>query len=270
MAEATPSGTRGVPVARYAGLRLGLRGGPLHWLLERLPTPSRNPFAVGYLLLLAGTTALTQFGDPQLVHQLQTMSSTDGHHLTSTPLRSLLMSGLWVVGPVWMPYFWAFALTVAPLERRVGAARTAGVFAAGHVVGTLVSQGVVAVAVALGRVGPSILDELDIGISYGVLACLGAMAGLLSRRGRVLALAAAVLLVAHQLSEDADLVTAIGHPTALLAGVALWRPLRRGPGRPRGPLGRLRLRLPRAAKVPGRRPRGAAAGAGTGLTAPVR
>ncbi|MFE0461693.1 rhomboid-like protein [Kitasatospora sp. NPDC058965] len=240
MAEAMPTGTRGVPVARYAGLRLGLRSGPLLWLLRQVPTPRRNPFALAYLLVLAGTTALTRFGDPQLVHQLQTMSSTDGHHLVSTPLRSLLMSGLWVVGPVWMPYFWAMALTVAPLERRVGPLRAAGVFAAGHVVGTLVSQGLVAVAVAMGKVGPSILDELDIGISYGVLACLGALAGLLSRRGRVLALTAAVLLVLHQVTDDADLVTAIGHPTALLAGIALWRPLRRRPPGPRGPFGPLR------------------------------
>jgi hypothetical protein len=253
MAEPLPIGSSGAPAARYGGLRLGLRSGPLLWLLERVPTPRRNPFALGYLLVLAGTTALTRFGDPQLVHQLQTMSSTDGHHLTSTPLRSLLMSGLWVVGPVWMPYFWAFALTVAPLERKVGAVRAAGVFAAGHVVGTLVSQGVVAVAVGLGRVGPGILDELDIGISYGVLASLGAMAGLLSRRGRVLALTAAVLLVLHQVTDDADLVTAIGHPTALLAGVALWGPLRRGPGRPGGPLGR--LRLPRLPRLLGQRPR---------------
>jgi hypothetical protein len=251
MAEGTRSGVRYAPTAPYAGLRLGLRTGPLQWLLDRVPTPRRNPFTLTYLALLAGTTALTRFADPQLVHQLQTMSSTDGHHLLSTPLRSLLMSGLWVVGPVWMPYFWAFALTVAPLERRVGPLRAAGVFAAGHVVGTLVSQGVVAVAVALGKVGPSILDELDIGVSYGVLASLGALAGLLSPRGRAVALTAAVLLVAHQMTDDADLVTAVGHPTALLAGTVLWRTLRRPPRGPRRPLRRLlRLAGPRGAVEP--------------------
>ncbi|WP_051966673.1 rhomboid-like protein [Kitasatospora mediocidica] len=216
--------------APYAGLRFGLRAGPLHWVLDRVPTPRRNPFALTYLLVLAGTTVFAQFADPGLVHQLQNMSSTDGHNLVHTPLRSLLMSGLWVAGPVWMPYLWAFAFTVAPLERRVGPLRALGVFAAGHVVGTLLSQLVVAVAVATGRMAPSELDVLDIGVSYGVLASLGALAGLLSVRGRYLALAGAFALVVHQIANEQDLVTAIGHPTALLVGMALWGPLRRPPG----------------------------------------
>lgn len=139
------------------------------------------------------------------------------------------MSGLWVAGPAWMPYLWAFAFTVAPLERRVGSLRAAGVFAAGHVVGTLLSQLVVAIAVATGKVGPSMLDELDIGVSYGVLASLGAMAGLLPPRGRYLAVAGALLLVGHQVLSSPDLVTGIGHPTALLVGMALGGVLRRTP-----------------------------------------
>ncbi|MFI9270419.1 rhomboid-like protein [Kitasatospora sp. NPDC052896] len=231
--------------APYAALRLGLRSGPLFWVLARVPTPRRNPFALLYLVVLAGTTLFAHFGDPVLVHQLQTMSSTDGHHLLHTPLRSLLMSGLWVAGPVWMPYLWAFAFTVAPLERRIGSLRAIGVFAAGHVVGTLLSQAVVAVAVATGHLGASALDELDIGVSYGVLCCLGAFSGLLPVRGRIAALVGAFLLVAHQILSDQDLVTAIGHPTALLVGIALWGPIRR----PRRPRGRRPLRgpLPRPA-----------------------
>ncbi|MEY9945903.1 rhomboid-like protein [Kitasatospora sp. GAS1066B] len=250
-ANAARSGARPAAVTPLTGLRFGLRSVPLRWVLNRLPTPRRNPFACGYLVVLAGTTVFAQFANQDLVHQLQTMSSTDGHHLLHTPLRSLLMSGLWVAGPVWMPYLWAFAFTVAPLERRVGPLRAAGVFAAGHVVGTLLSQAVVAIAVATGKVGPSILDELDIGVSYGVLASLGALAGLLSVRGRYLTLGGAVLLVAHQIITDQDLITAVGHPTALLTGVALWGVLRR-PRRPgRGsPVRGLPRRLPRRAAEP--------------------
>lgn len=156
------------------------------------------------------------------------------------------MSGLWVAGPAWMPYLWAFAFTVAPLERRVGSLRAAGVFAAGHVVGTLLSQSVVAIAVATGKVGPSMLDELDIGVSYGVLASLGAMAGLLPPRGRCLAVGGALLMVGHQVVSSTDLVTGIGHPTALLVGMALWGVLRRTPPqRPGGGRGRVARWLPR-------------------------
>ncbi|GAA1262754.1 hypothetical protein GCM10009665_60500 [Kitasatospora nipponensis] len=244
MADSSRGGLPTAPVTPYAGLRLGLRAGPLLWVLDRMPTPRRNPFAVGYLLVLAGTTVFARFGNQDLVHQLQSMSSTDGHHLLHTPLRSLLMSGLWVAGPVWMPYLWGFTFTVAPLERRIGSLRAAGVFAAGHVAGTLVSQAVVALAVATGQVGPSILDELDIGVSYGVLASLGAVSGLLSPRARGFALAGALLLVGHQMLSARDLVTAIGHPTALLVGIALWWPLRRPPRGPRRSRERRAVRRP--------------------------
>ncbi|GAA2131850.1 hypothetical protein GCM10009760_06070 [Kitasatospora kazusensis] len=229
----------GVPPLPFGGLRYGLRAGVLHRVLDMVPTPRRNRFALGYLVVLLGTTLFSHFASPALVHQLQAFSSTDGHNLIHRPLLALLLSGLWVAGPVWMPYLWAFALTVAPLERRVGPWRAFGVFAAGHVLATLLSQGVVAVAVATGHLGAGALDDLDIGVSYGVLASLGALAGLLSPRGRVLALTGAVALIAHQILSDQDLVTGIGHPTALLVGIALWSRLRRGPGTP------LRARLRR-------------------------
>ncbi|MGW4892210.1 rhomboid-like protein [Kitasatospora sp. NPDC004240] len=229
---------RGAPPLRppagppYGLYRHGLRTCVLGWLLTRMPTPRRNPFALGYLAVVGATTTFAHLADPELVLRLQEASSSDGHNLLQHPVRALLLSGFWVAGPIWMPYLWAFAFTVAPLERRVGAARAAVVFAIGHVTATLLSQGVVIAAVATGRMGAEALDYLDIGVSYGVLASLGALAGLLSARGRLLALGLAGLLIVDQILTEADLVTGVGHPVALLAGVALWRWLRRGPGRP--------------------------------------
>lgn len=222
----------------YGALRYGLRIGVVGWVLSRVPTPRRNPFALGYLAVLAATTCFSCLADPELVRHLQQLSSSDGHNLLHHPVRALLLSGFWVAGPVWMPYLWAFAFTVAPLERRVGPARAAAVFAAGHVAATLLSQAVVLVAVCTGRLDPQALDSLDIGVSYGVLASLGALAGLLGPRGRLLALGGAGLMIVDQIVSDQDLVTGVGHPAALLVGISLWRWLRRGPGRPtraRGP-----------------------------------
>ncbi|MFE2912354.1 rhomboid-like protein [Kitasatospora indigofera] len=229
------------PGPPYGGLRLGLRAGPALWVLRRIPTPRRTPFTLAFLVTLGTTTVFSRLADPELVRHLQELSSTDGHNLLRHPLRALLLSGFWVAGPVWMPYLWAFAFTVAPLERRVGPARAAGVFGAGHVLATLLSQGVVAAAVRTGRLGPDALDTLDIGVSYGVLASLGALAALLPRPGRLLVLAGAGLLVADQVVTDQDLVTGVGHPAALLLGVLFGYRLRRRPRPPR------RVRGPRPA-----------------------
>ncbi|GGQ56660.1 hypothetical protein GCM10010195_10210 [Kitasatospora griseola] len=88
--------------------------------------------------------------------------------------------------------------------------------------------------VAGGATAPDVLDAMDIGVSYGVLASLGGLAGLLRRPGRALALGAGLALIGHQLLTDPDLVTSVGHPAAMLLGVAMWPWLRRGRG-PRGP-----------------------------------
>ncbi|MER7751254.1 rhomboid-like protein [Kitasatospora sp. NPDC097643] len=223
------AGRNGSPPAGppYGMLRYGLRAGVVDWLLERVPTPRRNPFTLGYLAVVGATTTFAKLADPDLVLRLQEASSSDGHNLLQHPLRALVLSGFWVAGEVWMPYLWGFAFTLAPLERRVGPARAAAVFAIGHVTATLLSQGVVIAAVETGRLESAAMDYLDIGVSYGVLACLGAVAGLLSWRGRLLALGSAGLLIAEQILTEQDVVTAVGHPAALLTGVALWRWLRR-------------------------------------------
>ncbi|MFD0273256.1 rhomboid-like protein [Kitasatospora sp. NPDC127111] len=215
----------------YGLLRYGLRAGLVDWLLARVPTPRRNPFALGYLAVVGATTTFSKLADPELVLRLQAASSSDGHNLLHHPLRALLLSGFWVAGTIWMPYLWAFAFTVAPLERRIGPGRAAAVFAIGHISATVLSQSVVILCVETGRLESEAMDYLDIGVSYGVLASLGALAGLLSRRGRLLALGAAGALLAEQYTSDQDLVTGIGHPVALLAGVVLWRWLRGGPDR---------------------------------------
>lgn len=200
-------------------------------LLGFVPTLRRNPFALGYLAVLLASTLFARFGDAGLVERLQRFSSSDGHNLLDHPVPALLLSGLWVAGPVWMPYLWAFAFTVAPLERRIGAARTLGVFALGHVLATLLSQAAVALAVSADRLAPSALDSVDIGVSYGVLASLGALAALLPGRLRPLALAGSVLLTGYQFVSETELVSRVGHPSALLIGMAVGHWLRTGSGR---------------------------------------
>ncbi|MEV7597410.1 rhomboid-like protein [Kitasatospora sp. NPDC089797] len=246
---------RRAPVRPSCGmLRHGLRTGVVEWLLERVPTPRRTPFTLGYLAVVGITATFARVADPELVQRLQEASSSDGHNLLLHPLRVLVLSGFWVAGGSWTPYLWGFAVTLAPLERRVGSARTAAVFAAGHVVATLLSQGVVIAAVDAGRMAPAALERLDIGVSYGVYACLGAVVASLPLRWRLPALAGAGLVLAQQIAGERDLVTAVGHPVALLTGVAMWGWVRRVERRPSRP----RIRLP-LAPVVGAAPAAAAA-----------
>ncbi|MBT2382047.1 hypothetical protein J7E86_00275 [Streptomyces sp. ISL-11] len=195
-----------------------------------LPTPTRTPFAFVYGLVLLATAVYTDLGDPDTVDQLLRDSSTDAAHLAEQPLLVLVASALWVAGGLYSLYGLLFAVVVSALERRVGGARTAGVFLLGHVLATLATELPVAGAVAAGRLPEASLHRLDYGISFGVMSCIGALAGLLPRRSGRAVLGLAVLMCAQDLVEFADPLASWGHPIALLTGVACCPLVRDGRG----------------------------------------
>ncbi|MFI0775106.1 rhomboid-like protein [Streptomyces sp. NPDC021212] len=198
-----------------------------------LPTPTGTPFALCYSLILLGTGLYAHLGDPHTVHALLTGSSTDVSNLSQRPLLTLLASGLWVVGGITSPYLVVFLLVLGALERRVGGLRTAGVFLLGHVLATLLTEIPVAASVAVGNLPNSSLRRLDYGVSYGLLACAGALAGLLPPRPRwALTGGIGAALVAGSLVHF-DPLTDWGHALALLIGVACW-PYVRGVAQRRG------------------------------------
>lgn len=195
--------------------RRGLRG-----LWRMLPKPTSTPFTFCYALILLGTALYADFGDQQTVSLLLRESSTDGAHLAERPLVVLIASALWVAGGLFSAYGLAFALVLAALERRVGGARTAGVFLLGHVLATLATELPVAGAVAAGSLPEASMHRLDYGISFGLMACVGALSGLLPRRGEVALLGVAGLMCAQDLIELIDPLSSWGHPIALLTGMA--------------------------------------------------
>ncbi|MCD0482906.1 hypothetical protein LO771_10970 [Streptacidiphilus sp. ASG 303] len=196
-----------------------------------LPGPRRTPFTFWYLVVLLATTLYARFGDPAAVRAAVDASSSDGWHLLHTPVRAMLLSGVWAAGPLWSPYLLAFTLVLAPLERRVGALRAALVFAAGHVLATLVSELPIALLVLTGGLGPAALHRIDVGVSYGVMACLGALSGLLPRPVRYGVPAGAAALLLQRAFDGDDPVTGVGHPSALLVGLLCWPLVRRWAGR---------------------------------------
>ncbi|MEW2029710.1 rhomboid-like protein [Streptomyces roseifaciens] len=199
-------------------------------ILRALPTPLGTPFTFSYGLVLLATALYTHYGDEATVNVLLRESSTDAAHLAEQPLVVLLASALWIAGGLYSLHGILFVLVVSALERRVGGARAAGVFLLGHVLATLATELPVAGAVAAGRLPEASLHRLDYGISFGVMACTGAVAGLLGRRGKRTVLGLSFLMCAQDLVEFADPLASWGHPIALLTGTACWGLLReKGP-----------------------------------------
>ncbi|MFH8768973.1 rhomboid-like protein [Streptomyces sp. NPDC017958] len=195
------------------------------WYL--LPTPTGTPFTFAYAALLALTSLVAAWADPALTHTLYQASSTDVAHLVRTPVLVLLASALWIAGGVVSPYAGAFVLVLTALERRIGGARAACVFLAGHVLATLATEVPVGLAVLFGHLPDTSLHRLDYGISFGVAASIGALSGLLTPwvRWPLLALVASTLL--DDLIAFQDPMTNWGHLIALTTGIVGWPLVRR-------------------------------------------
>ncbi|MGW2720968.1 rhomboid-like protein [Streptomyces sp. NPDC001492] len=198
---------------------------PRPWRL--LPTPTGTPFTFAYAVVLALTTLITTYAAPSLVDTLLQASSTDVAHLVQTPVLVLLASALWIAGGLASPYVICFLLVLTALERRIGGARTAVVFLLGHVLATLATEVPIGLAVLVGHLPDSSLHRFDYGISFGVAASVGALAGLLTPwlRWPVLVLFGGMLV--EDLIEFTDPMTNWGHLISLAIGIATWPMIRR-------------------------------------------
>ncbi|MFH9065205.1 rhomboid-like protein [Streptomyces coeruleorubidus] len=207
---------------------------PRPWRL--LPTPTGTPFTFGYAIVLCVTSLISAYADPALVHALLQGSSTDVAHLVRTPELVLVGSALWLAGGVASPFAIGFVLVLTALERRIGGLRTAGVFLLGHVLATLATEVPVGLAVLAGQLPGSSLHRLDYGVSFGVAAGTGALAGLLPPWLRVPLLAGFGGMLLQDLLALSDPMTDWGHLIALAIGVATWPVVRRWQMRgPRSP-----------------------------------
>ncbi|GAA3149151.1 hypothetical protein GCM10010449_79550 [Streptomyces rectiviolaceus] len=239
--EIAPPGLDGIPRQRERGPEAAVPKTPearaasaadgtaprLRRLSRLLPTPTGTPFTFGYAAVLAVTSLLTQYADPSLISALHRHSSTDVAHLTQEPLLVLVASALWIAGGIASPYAIGFLLVLTALERRIGALRTAGVFLLGHVVATLATEVPVGLSVLAGHLPGSSLHRLDYGISFGVAASVGALAGLFRPWLRWLVLAGFGGMLIEDLIAFTDPMTNWGHLLALSIGVATWPLVRR-------------------------------------------
>jgi hypothetical protein len=197
----------------------------------------RYGFAAAYLGCFLATELAYSLLDPDAQARLIAWASTNVANLEHEPVGPLLASAFVAPG-----YFGAWpvliALALFGANRALGNVRTALVCLAGHVVGSLVSEGIVAYRVDAGQLSAANRYLSDVGPSYVVLSAIVIALACGTWLARTLAAAGLALLVfpgqifagLSQLD-----VTAVGHLTAMLtAAVATalitsrWP--RRGPG----------------------------------------
>ena len=196
-------------------------------LARRLaPTPHTTPLTFCYLVLLLVTTFALWVVDAHTRREILISSSTDAAHLSREPVKVLVASALWLPALHWLPFAVIFSLVLAAVERRVGWAWTIAMFLSGHIVATLATELPIELAVDNGWLPAAAAHRIDVGISYGFYACLGALLGMMRPRPRWLLLAAAAASVLVPLARDVDVTTA-GHLLSLLCGLAWWPWLRR-------------------------------------------
>ncbi|MET9496729.1 rhomboid-like protein [Streptomyces sp. NPDC006552] len=208
------------------------RPGRLRALARLLPSPAGTPFTFGYAVVLAGTSLFMAAAAPDTVAAVLRASSTDVAHLVRSPVLALGASALWIAGGVTSPLVLAFLLVLSALERRIGGRRTAAVFLLGHVLATLATEVPVGLSVMAGHLPGTSLHRLDYGVSFGVAASAGALAGLLTPWPRWLVLGAFTAMLVADLLTFTDPMTSWGHLLALAVGLATWpllRPLAHAP-----------------------------------------
>jgi len=187
-----------------------------------------TPVTMTFVAMLGLTTLwIANSNDPDAILE---SASTNIRNLTHMPLRSFVASALVLSGGGFLFAIVQLILSIAPLERARGSLAMMKVFASGHVIATLLTEGGVAAGIDLGLLPHRDLRQVDVGVSYGAFACLAASLVLLPRWWRLSSLAAVATLVLGSLVLDPGM-TPIGHVLSVAIGVAWWPALRGEPSR---------------------------------------
>ena len=185
------------------------------------------PATFMYLFVLLVTTWVLQNSSTRLGNRLLLEQSTNIHELSRQPVRVVVASAFFVPD-IWEFFSWVilFVLFVAPLEHRIGSARSAGVFVFGHVGSTVLTAIGLWFAIKSDLVEKSVVNARDVGASYGFVALAVCVAMGLAGRARLLGFAALVVGIGGDLALTQG-YTALGHVVAFGLGLGIaplvWR-----------------------------------------------
>jgi hypothetical protein len=192
-------------------------------------------YLAGVIAAELGYAALSRHDQAALLR----WASTSVHNLEHDPVLCLVASAFFPAGSL-LAWPVLIALALFGANHVLGNWRTVAVCAAAHVIGTLVSEGIVAYRVHTGALPAADAYLLDVGPSYVVVAAIAVavLYGPWVARAAALADLALLVFVGHIFAGLGQLqVSAVGHLTALVSGAVLGgalagrRPGRRRPAR---------------------------------------
>ncbi|MEP9395345.1 rhomboid-like protein [Gordonia sp. VNK1] len=200
------------------------------------------PLTFGWLIILFVTTSIQHSLTPRELDDVLGDRSTNIANLTSDPLEAfhvLVASLFWIDGQWWFPYLILFLVFHRPAEQWLGSVRWFVVGFSAHVIATFLSEGALDRAIDDGLRSPSMVNVLDVGVSYFLAAIVGVLAYRIVRPWRWVYLAGVALVYGLPLAEQITF-TGIGHASSVLIGLA-WYPITRGrPGAQWDPVASLR------------------------------
>lgn len=177
--------------------------------------------------LFAATNVLLSLRPASTQQAWFTWASTDLVNLAHHPVGSMVLSAL-VDDSNILDWTALGLIGLVAAGQTLGNLRCALLVTVSHVVGTLVSEGILRVAIATGRAPADERVSLDIGPSYVIVAAL--TVGIVYGRwpARIMSAIAFALLARYLFGGLQHLdVGPVGHCCAILTGVALGLPFRR-------------------------------------------
>ncbi|WP_280699807.1 rhomboid-like protein [Kitasatospora sp. GP82] len=182
---------------------------------------SRLPLTTAYVVLLTAVAWWLSNQSRAERARFVRHNSSNVHHMQVGKWWTLFTSGLVVDGvPAWAGIA-AVAVAVGLAEWRWGAARAGAVFVVGHLGATLLTEGAMWVMITT-HIPGALSRARDVGISYGLVATVGALFALGPAPLRRYGLPALALLLATAWALDQELADA-GHLIALGLGVLVSR-----------------------------------------------
>jgi hypothetical protein len=186
---------------------------------------------VGYAAAFGSGTALLYAQSSPTRALWLDWASTDLANTTSHPIGALVVSALFAEGD---PLGWLVLALVGlgTVGWRFGGWYTLALVAAAHVLGTVISEGIVGIRIATGALPASAMHIRDVGPSYIVVAALVAGVAYGPWLGKLPCAIGFAVLSPSLFGGLAQLeVSSVGHVCAivvalLLGGLFLWRPAR--------------------------------------------